>query len=350
MTLVLCALFGASLAATPLAPMPPPPTPKAEQAELGRTLFFDRRLTGDQTLACSTCHSPAKGWTDGTPLSIGYPGALGFRSTPTVMNVSHRKTFYWDGRLGDLADVVRDHIVDAQFMNSDGRLVIEKLRQVPEYESGFKKAFGGEPTFGRILNALVAFMQTLESKGDALDRHLGGDRKALSVEARAGLDLFAGKAGCTACHGGGMLTDEGFHRLGVPENPAIQAEVLRRITMRRFFKVFGAPGWEHITQDVGLYAMTKKPEDRGRFRTPSLREVGGRAAFMHNGLFRSLAEVVDFYDRGGGAGAEPLLKPLGLTPVEKAEIVAFLGAMKSPDAPPVASTVPKTQLRTLGRN
>lgn len=334
-----------------LAPMPAKPQPKAEQAALGRLLFFDGRLSGDGSLACAKCHDPQKGFTDGKPLSDAYPGALHFRNAPSIMNVAHRKTLHWDGRIGALDDMVRDHITDAQFMNADGRLVIERLRQVPEYEEGFKKAFGGEPTFGRILNAVAAFMQTLNSENDPLDRHLRGEKGALSAEARRGLDLFTSKARCASCHSGSLLTDEKFHRLGVPENPDILGEPLRHITFRRHFKILGTPAYHALREDVGLYALTKREEDRGKFRTPSLRGVGRRTHFMHNGAFRSLEDVVGFYDAGGGAAQrDPLLSPLGLSADEKRALVAFLRALQSRGPEIKPPTPPAYQARALGRN
>lgn len=355
LTFLVVLVTGQLWAADPagLAPMPSLPAPKADQVEIGRRLFFDSRLSGDGSLSCSSCHDPTKGFSDGKPLSVAYPGGLHFRSTPSIVNVAHRRVLYWDGRFTDLADLVRDHITDAQFMNADGRLVIERLRQVPLYEEGFKKASGGEPSFGRILNALVAFMKATNSKVHALDRFLAGDSSALPPDGRAGLDLFRGKAGCTRCHSGPLLTDERFHNLGVPENPEIFSEPLRHITFRRHFKVLGTPGYHTLRQDVGVYAVTKREEDRGKFRTPSLREVGRRAVFMHNGMFRSLEDVVTFYNGGGGVvqSKDALLAPLGLSNAEQRSLVAFLRSLKSDlGQPKEPVSVPAYEPRVLGSN
>ncbi len=126
--------------------------PHKQQVDLGRHLFFDPRLSGDATISCATCHDPEKAWCDGQPLSAGYPGTLYFRNTPSLLNVGQARYVYWDGRLpaSDLPTVVRDHISEAHFFQSDGRLLIERLRQVPEYEVWFNEACGGEPTYGRI--------------------------------------------------------------------------------------------------------------------------------------------------------------------------------------------------------
>jgi cytochrome c peroxidase len=350
---LLCTLAVARAGEAPaLAPLPKPPSPKPEQVALGRMLFFDTRLSGDGSLSCATCHDPGKGFSNGKQLSDAYPGALHFRSVPSIVNVAHRKYLHWDGRITDLADLVRDHITDAQFMNADGRLVIERLRQVPEYEEGFKKAMGGEPTFGRILNAVAAFMQSVNSKDHPLDLHLAGNKSALSSDARRGLELFTGKGGCSRCHGGPLLTDEKFHRLGVPENPDVFAVPLRHITFRRHFKILGTPGYQALREDVGLFALTKRDEDRRKFRTPSLREVGQRTAFMHNGAFTSLEEVITFYNAGGRAapGMSSSLTPLGLSGEEQRALVAFLRSLKSNLPAIERPNPPAYQARTLGKN
>lgn len=344
-------------AATPasLAPLPPPakePAPK--QVALGKMLFFDGRLSGDAKTSCATCHDPTKGWTDGIPLSIGYPGSLYFRNTPTVINAVDGQYFYWDGRLtaSDVPTMIRDHISEAHFMYADGRLVIERLRQVPAYEQGFKEAFGGEPTYGRILNSVAAFLQTLRSRDVPFDRYLGGDDNAISAEAKRGLELFQGKANCIQCHSGPMLADGGFHKLGLPGNRDIFKTPQRHITFRRFFRTFGIPEYAALREDVGVYAMTKRAKDYGRFRTPTLREVSKTGPYMHDGSLATLQEVIEFYDRGGGSGSgkDPLLKPLELTDTDKADLVEFLGTLSGTPITVEEIKIPDYEIRTLGRN
>jgi cytochrome c peroxidase len=344
----------ATASAEPLAPLPSLKSPNPAQVELGRMLFFDPRLSGDAAISCATCHDPRKGWTDGQALSTGYPGSEYFRNAQSVLNAAHYRRNYWDGRMygRDLATLVRDHLTEAHFMQVDGRLFAERLRQVPEYEERFRQAMGGEPTFGRTLGAVVAFLTTLTSRETPLDRHLRGEAGALSPAAAEGLQLFQGRAGCIQCHGGALLTDQRFHALGVPENPRVHGEPLRHVSFRRFMKTLGVPDYDNLREDVGLYAVTKAPGDRGRFRTPSLREVSRTAPYMHNGVFATLAEVVEFYDRGGGArpGKSPLLKPLGLSAAEKHALVEFLGTLAGEvvvvDRPPL----PDYKLRALGKN
>jgi cytochrome c peroxidase len=355
--LIAALIFGLAIegaVAQPLAPLPPPEPPKREQVELGKYLFFEPRLSGDGGVSCDSCHDPATGWGDGKPLSAGYPGSDYFRNAQTLLNAAYYKRNYWDGRMAgsDLPTLVRDHLTEAHFMQVDGRLLVERVRQVPEYEEMFKKAFGGEPSFGRTLNALAAFLKTVTSRNAPIDRYLKGDTAALSPEARDGLALFQGKVGCIQCHDGALLSDQRFHALGVPENQDIFANPYRHTTFRRFFRTLGAPNVENYREDPGLYAVTKRKEDWGKFRTPTLREVSRTAPYMHNGVFATLEEVVDFYDRGGGAhpSKSPLLKPLGLTAAEKRVLVEFLKSLAGDPVIVERPELPDYKPRKLGQN
>ena len=323
-----------------------------KQVELGRMLFFDGRLSGDATVSCSTCHQPDLAWSDGLPMAAGYPGSLNFRNTPSLLNVAQRKFAYWDGRLpvSDLPTIVRDHISEAHFMQADGRLVIERLKQVPAYRQRFEEAFGGEPSYGRILGAVGTFVRTLHSTDAPVDQYLRGQEEAISEIAKRGLVLFRGAGKCVECHHGALLTDEQFHNTGVPANPQVFAEPLRHITFRRFFRTLGVSEYGRLRHDPGLYGVTKQDEDRGRFRTPSLREVSRTAPYMHNGVFKTLDEVVAFYNRGGGdaAGKEPRLKPLGLSEQQQADLVEFLKTLASPPEKFQVPDLPEYELIKLG--
>lgn len=336
------------------APLPASPALNPKEVELGRQLFFDGRLSGDATLSCASCHDPKKAWTDGLALSKGYPTSLYFRNTPTVLNAAYKKWFYWDGRLpgDDLPTVVRDHLSEAHFMQADGRVIEERLRQVPEYEASVKAIYGGEPSYGKILNALSAYVKSLVSEGVPLDRYLSGEEEALSPSAKRGMNLFQGKARCAQCHYGPMLTDEQFHYLGLKEHPEVFQEPLRHITFRRFFKTLGVGGYQTLREDVGLYAITKEPHDRGKFKTPSLREVGRTAPYMHNGTIETLEAVVEFYTQGGGNGPDKdsLLVPLGLSAQEQQDLVAFLEALSGEETAVEPPALPEYQLRELGKN
>ncbi len=326
------------------------------QAELGRLLFYDGRLSGDGSTACASCHDPNNAFSDGKPLSDGYSrGNPYFRNTPTLINASKMPVYYWDGRFaqGDLATVVRDHIAEAHFMNLDGRLLIERMRQVPEYEEAFMRLFGSEVSYGKVLNAAVAYLQTLESSEDnPYIAYNAGDQGALSAQARRGLALFEGKAGCVRCHSGDLLSDGGFHNLGVPDNPSIFEEPQRHVTFRRFFRMLGVSEFAIMRDDPGLYALTADDADRGKFRTPSLLEAARTAPYMRGGAFESLDQVVEFYNAGGGDSPtkDPALKPLGLSDAEVSDLVAFLESLGSPAGAEVEPELPAYQPRTLGAN
>ena len=335
---------------------PPLAAAPASIEDLGRMLFYDGRLSGDGSTSCATCHDSNNAFTDGKPLSDGYSrGSLYFRNTPTLINASKMSVYDWDGRFaqGDLATVVRDHIAEAHFMNLDGRLLVERMRQVPEYEDGFKQLFGSEVSYGKVLNAVVAYLQTLESSAD--NPYLAfktGDANALSPQAMRGLDLFEDKAGCVGCHSGDLLSDGDFHSLGVPDNTSIFEEPLRHITFRRFFRMFGVSEYVTMRDDPGMYALTADAADRGKFRTPSLLEVARTAPYMHGGVFESLHEVVEFYNAGGGSSPnkDDALRPLGLTDAEIADLVAFLESLASPADTEDEPELPAYQPRTLGVN
>ena len=322
------------------------PLPELEvnqaKAELGKHLFFDVRLSGDASMSCATCHDPKKGWADGLPLSKAYPGSEYFRNSKTYLNSVHARYFHWDGRLtgSDGPTLVRDQITETHFLNMDGRLMFERLKQVPEYVDMFQKAFGNEPNFGRTLKAVAEFHKTVVSKNVPFDRYARGEKDALSEDARKGLKLFTGKAGCIKCHHGPYFSDGAAHNLGVPDNPDITGNFLRHITMRSMFKFMGVNNFENVKEDVGYYVVTKNDADKGAFVTPTLRELTRTAPYMHNGMLATLADVVEFYNEGGGQAEnkDPALKKLKLKEDEKRRLIAFLESLSGDEivieAPP----------------
>jgi cytochrome c peroxidase len=345
----------AAQAAKPMGPdLAPLPESKFNQAqaELGRYFFFDNRLSGDAAISCATCHDPKKGWTDGQPLGKGYPASEYFRNAPTVLNARFKARFMWDGRLdgSDAGTLVRDMITEAHTMNADGRLVQERLKQVPEYVAMWEKAVkpGDDPNGMRVFNVVGEFVKSVVSKNAPIDRYLKGDAGALTAEQKEGYALFKGKANCVACHNGPVGSDGKLHKTGVRENPDLWNDPLRAITMLRHYATSGMPNYMNARTDVGAYAITKDPKDIGKFATPSLRDLKYTAPYMHNGTFKTLAEVVDFYDKGGGAGSE--LKPLGLSGSEKRALVAFLESLSGDPVIVEAPALPQYRARVFGKN
>jgi cytochrome c peroxidase len=323
-----------------------------EQIVSGKYLFFDRRLSASNALSCASCHQPDRAFSDGLAVSIGYPGTALFRNTPTLLNISRVKSAYWDGRLSgsDLATLVRDHLTEPFFMAADGRLLIERMRQVPEYVELFKAAYKTEPDFGTILKALAAYVGSLDSPPSAFDLFVKGDDKALSSDAVAGKKLFEGKAGCSACHPSPQFTDHKFHDLGLRTDTKLLDDPERHVTFRRFFRGLGTPNYRNLTDDAGHYVIGFKGTDRGKFRTPSLREVSRTAPYMHDGRFEKLDDVIDFYEQGGGKGQRAGLKPLKLDADEKRQLVAFLKSLSSDPLKVIVPESPDYTLMPLGKD
>lgn len=304
-------------------PMPESNPQTSEKIELGKKLFFDRRLSGDGTMSCASCHIPDMAFTDGLDISLSYPTTKNWRNAPTLINVAFSKYLFWDGRAISLEDQALFPIMSAFEMNQNLDFLEEELHSVPEYVEEFKRVFGGEITRQRIAIAIAAFERTLISKNAPLDRFLSGDKNALSPEAKKGYEIFTGKGRCTDCHYGPNLSDDKFYNLGVPENPSLINDPRVKATMRFVAKVYHYEGYKNLREDLGRYLITKDKRDWKAFKTPSLREVSRTSPYMHNGVFRSLDEVIDFFAKGGGPG-NSVLKPLSLTVEEKGYLKAFL--------------------------
>ncbi len=298
-----------------------PQTP--DKIELGKKLFFDRRLSGDGTMSCATCHMPELAFTDGQDISLSYPTTKNWRNSPTLINVAFLKFLFYDGRATTLEDQALFPMMSAFEMNQNLDFVEEELRVVPEYADAFKKVFGGDVTREKIAMAIAAFERTLVSVNSPLDRYLNGDKKSLSESAKKGLEIFKGKGRCADCHYGVNLSDDKFYALHVPENPVLVNEPRVTATMRFVAKVYHYKDYKNLKEDPGRYLITKNKKDWKAFRTPTLRDISKTAPYMHNGILSTLDEVIDFFDKGGGAGNKAL-KPLGLTSEEKGYLKTFL--------------------------
>ncbi|WP_297210326.1 MULTISPECIES: cytochrome c peroxidase [Thermodesulfovibrio] len=316
-------------------PLPQPPSPKyntttPEKVELGKKLFFDRRLSGDGTTSCASCHDPEKTFTDASEISLSYPTTRNFRNAPTLINIAYAKSFFWDGRAKTLEQQAEFPIMSPFEMNQNLDFVEEEIRIVPEYREAFRRVFGQEVNIKLIAKALAAFQRTLVSQNAPIDRYLRGDKNALSDEAKKGLEIFTGKGKCIKCHHGAYLSDQKFHALMVPENPKYANEEKFIVTRRYVAKINKYPDYMNIKEDLGRYFKTKKKADYKAFKTPTLREVAKTAPYMHNGIFKNLDEVIEFFNKGGGEGNREL-KPLGLNDEEKRVLKIFLTEALSGD-------------------
>ncbi|MEM7523557.1 MAG: cytochrome c peroxidase [Pseudomonadota bacterium] len=328
----------------------PRPIVDADAVELGKMLFFDSRLSGDASTSCAECHNPDAGWTDGSDLARGYPGTKHWRNTQTVVNAALIETgLHWDGGLGSLSDQVYDAMGAGFVANVDMTLAEERLRQIPDYRRRFQAIWGRDPSKELLAEAIAAFEGSLISDDSPFDRHLAGEGGAMPAPALRGLEIFAGKGNCMNCHNGALLSDGEVHNIAVPTNPEFTEDPLRQVTFRYLMRLLGLDEavYEKLDRDPGRFAVTSDPDDLGAFRTPPLRYLSYTAPYMHNGVFYTLDEVVEFYNIGGTQDVfgtkSPLIQPLGLTREEKQDLVAFLESLsgseilvEAPDLPDYA--------------
>jgi len=298
-----------------------PQTP--DKIELGKKLFFDRRLSGDGTTSCADCHIPEQAYTDGQDISLNYPTTKNWRNAQTLINVAFYNNLFHDGRVKTLEDQALFPMMSAFEMNQNLDFLEEEIRVVPEYAEAFKKVFNGEPSRERIAMAIAAFERTLISVNALYDRFLKGDGSAISEDAKKGFEIFKGKGKCADCHDGVNLSDDKFYALHVPENPVLLNDPRVTATMRFVAKVYHYKDYRNLKEDPGRYLITKDKKDWKAFRTPTLREIAKTGPYMHNGVLATLDEVIDFFNAGGGKGNR-YLKPLGLSDKERKQLKAFL--------------------------
>jgi cytochrome c peroxidase len=264
-----------------------------EKIDLGRRLFFDRRLSRDGSVACASCHNPERAFSDGRRVAIGVFMRAGRRNAPALINRGYGRSFFRDGRAATLEEQVLKPIQDASEM--DMTLAEASARVGLPVED--------------ISRALATYVRSILSGNSRFDRYITGNRRALSREEQTGLQIFRGKGNCTACHVGPTFTDERFHNTGVAwQEPSPGSGKVGSFT------------------DEGRFAITGSPTDHGAFKTPTLREVARTGPYMHDGSLATLSDVIDFYDRGGRLNPflDPEVHPLVLTVPEKHALVAFL--------------------------
>ena len=297
------------------APNPPTNLSYAQKVELGKQLYFETRLSKNNSLSCAFCHNPGTGFADARQFSIGAFGTSGGRQAPTVYNTGFIPLQFWDGRAGSLEEQAIGPIHNPIEMAELHETVVPKIAKIPGYQKQFQLVFGGGASLQHIAEAIAAFERTIVSQNSAFDKHVMGEAGAMNDAAVRGLELFRGKARCILCHNGPNFTDNRFHNLGVPQVGPLK-------------------------EDQGRYLVTRAQKDKGAFKTPTLRSVVETAPYMHDGVFKTLEEVIDFFDSGGGnnPNLSPLMKPLGLSPEEKADLVEFLKALTGA---PIKVNVPK---------
>jgi cytochrome c peroxidase len=309
--------------------------PTAGQAELGRRLFFDPRLSKDDTVSCATCHDVTRAFADRRPVSEGIQGQLGRRNAPTVMNAALLSPLFWDGRAADVETQALMPLTNPIEMGfADPAEALARIGRIAEYTAAFEEQFPDGLTFENVGRALGAFQRTLIFLEAPFDRFLAGDEQALSAPARAGWALFNGRAGCATCHplspATPLGTDQRFHNLGVVAQPTklsgLAEQVLATLAADPSEAELDRLALATDLSDLGRFMQTRERADIGAFKTPQLRNVGLTAPYMHDGSMITLWDVVDHLGRGGQPHEHqsPLLKPLELEDAEVEALVAFL--------------------------
>lgn len=279
------------------------PTPEdnpltADVIELGRTLFFDTRLSADGRVSCATCHKLERAFSDTAARSSGVHDRMGTRNTPALVNRAYGRVFFWDGRSDTLEHQVLQPFENPDEMDLALDVLTTRLAGDPAYRRLLAEMFGRSPSAADAARALASFVRAQRFGNTAFDRYQAGDAAALSDQARRGLESFRGRGNCSTCHLGPTFTDEVFHNTGVS---------------------WGAG-------DLGRFGVTGKDEDRGAFKTPTLRELARTAPYMHDGSLQTLNDVVDFYNRGGRANPflDPEIRPLRLDDGQQRDLIEFL--------------------------
>ncbi len=335
------------IARNPPLGLPPVPIPaenslSVEKIELGRKLFFDRRLSLNNTFSCAMCHVPEQGFTHNElATAVGIEGRTVKRNAPTLFNVAYAARLFHDAREFSLEQQIWGPLLAPNEMgNPSVGAVIAKLGRLPDYAGRFESVFGRGPGMEVLGQALAAYQRTLLAADSPFDRwRYGGDENAMSEAAKRGFALFTGRGRCSACHLVGerwaLFTDQQLHNTGIGYRESMSPEPkLRRVAVAPgvFLDVEASvlsAASERKPNDLGRYEVTQDPDDRWRYKTPTLRNVALTAPYMHNGSLATLADVVDFYNRGGFPNelSSPLLRPLGLSEGDKGDLVAFLESL-----------------------
>jgi cytochrome c peroxidase len=273
---------------------------------LGKKLYFDARLSADNTISCATCHAPDKGFSDGRPTSAGIRSQTGNRNAPTVINRLFSAEQFWDGRAATLEEQALGPIQNPIEMGHTLPGMIAHLNGIAGYKDEFQKVFGtAEITPDLVAKAIASYERTVLAGNSAFDRYAAGDKTAMSESAVRGMEIFNDKdrGNCVTCHAGFNFTDESYHNLGV--------------------------GMDRPQPDLGRYTVTKAEADKGAFKTPTLRNIAETGPYMHDGSEVNLRAVVEFYDRGGNPNPQlsKEIRRLNLSERDKQDLVAFLEAL-----------------------
>jgi cytochrome c peroxidase len=318
-----------------------PQTP--EKIALGEKLFFDGRLSADGTVACSTCHDPARAFTDGRPTSVGIKGGVGQRNAPTVLNALYDKTQFWDGRGQTLEDQAALPITNPIEMGQPSLdAAVAGIAAIEEYRQAFQQVFGRAPNGADLVRAIASYERTQVSFDSPFDHFIAGDKNAIGASAQRGWDLFNTKARCNKCHAltedqkdVTNFTDHQFHNIGIGiirHNVVALARQAEQLINSGRKEAIDRAAVATSFSALGRFLISKQEADTAAFKTPNIRNVVMTGPYFHDGSQETLWDVIDHYNKGDGLQNPYLdqdIQPLALTESEIDDLVAFLASLTS---------------------
>ena len=322
----------------------PPDNPQTpEKISLGQKLFFERRLSVDGAVSCSTCHDPQLAFTDRKPLSVGIKGRVGQRNAPTILNALYNKTQFWDGRVDTLEEQAANPIVNAFEMghpNLDA--AVAQIASVEEYQQAFQRVFGRAPNGPDLLRAIASYERTQLSFDSPFDRFIAGDNNAIDASAKRGWELFNTQARCNKCHAltdsqrdVTLFTDNDFHNIGIGiirHNVVALAGQAEKLINSADTAAIDRAAIQTDMSALGRFLITKKEKDTASFKTPDIRNVLVTGPYFHDGSQETLWDVIDHYNKGDGLQNPYLdedIQPLALTETDIDDLVAFMASLTS---------------------
>jgi cytochrome c peroxidase len=324
----------------------PPDNPQTpEKIALGQRLFFDGRLSADGSVACSTCHDPARAFSDGKPASIGIKGRGGQRNAPTILNALYNKTQFWDGRAKTLEEQAALPIVNPVEMGQPSMdAAVTRIAAIAEYQGAFRGVFGRPPNGPDLVRAIASYERTQVSFDSPFDHFVAGDENAIDDSANRGWELFNTRGRCNKCHALSedkrdvtYFTDNDFHNIGIGiirHNVVALARQAEQLINSADPAAIDRAAIQTDMSALGRFLITKKEPDIATFKTPSLRNVLVTGPYFHDGSQETLWDVMDHYNKGDGLQNPYLdedIQPLALTEVEIDDVVAFLASLTSAD-------------------
>jgi cytochrome c peroxidase len=324
----------------------PPDNPQTpEKIALGQKLFFDARLSADETVACSTCHDPARAFTDGRPVSIGIKGRVGQRNAPTILNALYNKFQFWDGRAKTLEQQAALPIINSVEMGQPSLdAAVARIAAIEEYQRAFKRVFGNSPNGPDLVRAIASYERTQLAFDSPFDHFIAGDKNAIEPSAVRGWNIFNTRGRCNKCHALSEdkldvtnFTDNDFHNIGIGiirHNVVALARQAEQLVNSGDAAAIDRAAIQTDMSAIGRFLISKKEADIASFKTPNLRNVLVTGPYFHDGSQETLWDVLDHYNKGDGLQNPYLdedIQPLALTEADIDDVVAFLASLTSPE-------------------